>query len=286
MLALTRAVMSALLTWPLVVYAATQHWVVTESKDAMTDEFSRMASVTNKDGFKFSVYTVGPRDIWANFRIPGSDTAVLDRQKLIVYRVDDYPPRTLETNRFAHEELHLQLLDAQPKWVNWAVGARGSADLQETLRQLQAGKRLIVRFYLFTGGSRDTEFPLAGAREALADVAGVPPTWDAAEEERAKERQKRRPLIPAARERAYQRCLTVPSVLGPEGEPRRRCLNEMSDCARKYGDNVDPISTDATALIACFDAVHPIPLDNPMVLLLPVWSGVGPSVTISAFTTP
>lgn len=71
--------------------------------------------MTNKDGFKFSVYTVGPRDIWAHFSIPRSDAALLDREKLIVYRVDDYLPKTLETNRYAEQEMHLHAIDAQPK---------------------------------------------------------------------------------------------------------------------------------------------------------------------------
>jgi hypothetical protein len=246
-----------MLAWPLVSYAASDHWIVTESKDVITDEVRRTAIVTNTDGFTFSVYTMGPKSIWANFSIPSSDSAILDGKKLIVYRVDDYPPKTLDTDRFAENEMHLHLLDAQPKWVNWAVGNRGSPGLQETLRQLQGGQRLIVRFYLFTGGSRDTEFTLRGAREALADVAGVPAAWDAAEEQQAKERQRRQPLIRAAREGALHRCQAFPSVLGAAGEPRLRCMTQESDCERKYGDNVDPISAEATALIACFDAVQP-----------------------------
>jgi hypothetical protein len=217
-----------MLAWPLVIHAAAGHWVVNESKDAITDEVKRGASVTNKDGFTFSVYTVGPQDIWANFAIPSSDAAQLDAEMLIVYRVDDYLAKTQDTNRFAERELHLHTIDVHPKWINWFAGARRSAGLQQTMHQLQGGRRLTVRFYLLTGGWRDTEFTLAGAREAVADVTGVPITWDVAEEQKAKEREKRQPLIPAARSGAYHRCLAFPSVVGPEGEARRQCLNQWT----------------------------------------------------------
>ncbi len=194
-MSLTRAVTSALLAWPLVVFAAVGHWVVTEYRDSVTDEVGHGAVVTNEDGFTFSVYTLGA-DIWGSFTIPPSDAAQLDGEKLIVYRVDDYPPTTQEFNRFREQETHKHLIDAQPKWVNWYIGPRGSLFVQKMLRQLQGGQRLIVRFYLFTGGWRDTEFALVGAREALAVVAGVPATWDPAEEQPAKELQRGSTLSP------------------------------------------------------------------------------------------
>jgi hypothetical protein len=199
----------------------------------------------------------------ANFRIPPSDAAQLDGKKLIVYRVDDYLPETPQTqteeNRFLEPAVHRHIIDAQPKWVDWLVGLPPplGSDLQRRrLRQLSGGQRLIVRFYLFTGGSRDTEFTLVGAPEALADVAGVPMTFDRAEEQKDKERQKREPVIMAAGENASARCYANPSVDTAEGESRRQCLAQRKRCVEKYGDHPpDPISPEATELIACLDAV-------------------------------
>jgi hypothetical protein len=232
--------------------AETSRWVTSDSKDAITDEMRKTAKVTNAEGFSFSVYSVGPSEIWANFSLPSTDTALLDSERLIVYRVDDYPAQTQDTNRFAEKELHLHSIDVQPKWINWSVARRGSPGLESTLRQLQSGRRLLVRFYQFTGGSRDVEFTLVGAREALAYVAGVPTTWDTAEELRSKERQKKRPLIEAAHSASIHRCETA----FPSGPEQMKCITQESDCQRKYNlERVDPLSPDADALIACFDAV-------------------------------
>jgi hypothetical protein len=189
---LVRIGVLAMFAWPLAANAASVPWRVTESKDATADDVRRTAIVSNEGGFTFSVYTVASKTVWANFTIPESDSALLDGQKLIVYQVDDYPPQTQDSNRFGEKVMHMHLIDAQPKLVNWVIGARGSSGLKQTLRQLQGGQRLIARFYLITGGSRDTEFTLAGAREALAEVAGVPATWDVADEQRPKEQLKRR----------------------------------------------------------------------------------------------
>jgi hypothetical protein len=238
-----------MLAWPLVLNAAAQHWVVTETKDAMTDEVRRAAVVTNKDGFTFSVYRLGA-DIWANFAIPNSDSAQLDAEKLIVYRVDDWVAKRL-TDRVAERPK----IEVQPKWVNWRIGTHGSPDVWLTLRQFPGGRRLVVRFYLFTGGWRDTEFTLTGAREALAYVAGLPAViWD---EQMVKEREKRELALQAAREGANDRCRKFPSVVGPEGEPLRQCLARMDFCVGKYGKTPDPVSAEATELIACFNAVNP-----------------------------
>jgi hypothetical protein len=46
LLSLMRTVASAVLEWPLAVSAAAEHWTVTESKHAITDEIRRTAAVT------------------------------------------------------------------------------------------------------------------------------------------------------------------------------------------------------------------------------------------------
>ncbi len=56
-----------------------------------------------------------------------------------------------------------RLIAIEPKWVNFAFGA-------PAWEQLMGGDGVIFRFWLFTGGYKETSFTLGGAARAIAAV--------------------------------------------------------------------------------------------------------------------
>ena len=75
----------------------------------------------------------------------------------------------------------------EPKWVNFNVHARVSpegeiltidradADMTGMLARLFTGQKLIVRYHLASGGSKDTIFQLGGDPDAL--LAALDLSW-------------------------------------------------------------------------------------------------------------
>src|SRR5437660_3376451 len=87
-------------------------WTVKTERDAMTDAVRTVATVTNAEGFQFSLYRIGPKAVWANFSVPASDLAILDSNKLLQLRVDKYPAQGLEGWALMQREYGDQLIDA------------------------------------------------------------------------------------------------------------------------------------------------------------------------------
>jgi hypothetical protein len=234
--------------------AAVGEWKVKTEIDALTDQTRQVATVTNADGFTFSIYRTG-RGVWANFSLPHSDPESLDPTKLIQFRIDKYPAQGLESWVDVKRDLGLQLFDVQPKWINFALPPSGGGESEVTRHRLQKGSTLLVRFYLFTGGSRDTTFPLKGARQAIAVATGTPETWDEVEEERLEELRAHHREFEKGWSTAWSSAVAS-CRHGHDANAQLSCTMKMGDCKRKYenaGDSMDTLRS----FISCTQAVTP-----------------------------
>lgn len=152
-------------------------WSVEVKIDAMTDDTVVTAYVTNEDGYKLSVYKVRDEesrtDLWATFSLPDDNADVLSSEELPIFRVDKNEPRKLSGLKYIQDQTralvetahNFTLIVVEPKWVNFLF----TSPAQE---QFVKGEAVVFRFWLFTGGYKDTTFTLLGVTEAIARVTG------------------------------------------------------------------------------------------------------------------
>ena len=159
----------------LVATAASASWKVDAKRDSMTDQTQKSAVVVNSLGHSLSIYRHPNGAAWANFSLSSSSLDQLSPQTPPIYRIDKNPPNDLSNEKRLQEMgLGLQAFAWEPKWVNFLVWhGKESEGRSETLNQLMQGKTVVVRYYLFTGGSKDTTFTLEGAGPAIANALGI-----------------------------------------------------------------------------------------------------------------
>lgn len=158
------------------------HWTVESNVDAMTDQEIRSAVVVNADGHQFKVYRQGVGHVWASFRVAEGSLDILGRT--VMLRVDKHEPLELTPTPTDMARVVGELVVFEPKWVNFHVWhAEGSSPTGGFLRDVLDGQRLLVRYTLATGGTRDTAFSLDEARHVIAEalrIADTPPADEVA----------------------------------------------------------------------------------------------------------
>lgn len=170
--------------------AAVADWSVTGRVDSMTDEIKKSAMVRNELGHTFSIYRItegGP--VWGNFALSDRVFDQVDWRKPPVYRVDKNKPNDLSRMRRMQEMgLGLHAYEWEPKWVNFLVwhGKRDDG-LANDLLQLMEGNSVVFRYYLSTGGYKETSFSLNGAGPAIAEAIGISANIDHSAQQRTEE---------------------------------------------------------------------------------------------------
>lgn len=145
---------------------AYSEWNVVKKIDSMTDEHQRMAVTINKEGFAFSVYRTekenGPQ-FWGLFSIPKNIVDQIHPERLIIYRVDKLDPVDISLMiKLLNDALGEVFYQWEPKFVNFR--------LLQSLSNLTTGERLLVRYYLPTGGYEEVSFSLKGSRKAIREA--------------------------------------------------------------------------------------------------------------------
>ena len=152
---------------------ASAQWVVETQTDAMTDEARRIARVENGAGFTLSVYRVGGEAVWATFRLPAEGLDVLAADHVPMYRVDKHEPVDLQVI-FRLRDILPDMYVAEPQWVNFQLWHGKEDELpSEDLEKWMTGERIVFRYFLFTGGYKETSFSLVGAAAAISEATGV-----------------------------------------------------------------------------------------------------------------
>src|SRR5690606_32981434 len=99
-------------------------------------------------------------------------------QKGIVYRVDKHAAVELHESRNLRS-LGIRVYEWEPKWVNFRIWhGRLDEGLSTGLVQIMTGQQLVVRYFLGTGGYKDTEFSLTGSSQAISGALGIPANID------------------------------------------------------------------------------------------------------------
>lgn len=152
-------------------------WSVERRIDAMTDDTTLEGTVVNEQGHTLKVYRI-PRGsaVWLTFRLAESALDLLDGPKGFMLRVDSFPANRLEPNPLVERLTGKAMYAAEPKWAQ-AIIWHGKANegLSPLLVQLMTGSRLLVRYFLPSGGYKEAAFTLdGGAATAIGRSLEIP----------------------------------------------------------------------------------------------------------------
>ena len=208
-------------------------WRVGQKVDPITDEVRTIAFVENEQGHTFSVYRIpGAAAVWGNFALSDKKMEQLDDKKPPVFRIDKHKPHDLNDAKRTQEILTRLNSDTgtyewTPKWVNFLIWhGKPEEGLTDKLIELMEGQKLIVRYYLFTGGYKDTAFTLKGSAPAIADAAGIDAKVDHAA-------QAKQDAYEAAYWAEMQKCQDMLLAGGESDSEIRRGFDKHKPCSDK-----------------------------------------------------
>lgn len=148
-------------------------WNINHSIDSMTDEELKTAYIQNKSGNIFSIYRLNKSgEVWANFKISEKSLDVVDWTKAPILRIDKNKPFDLSLLLQAQNDktlrsMGLNFYEWSPKWVNFTLWSGRDEKISPTLKQIMSSNKIVFRYYLATGGYKETEFSLSGAKKSL-----------------------------------------------------------------------------------------------------------------------
>jgi len=170
-----------LIIWLSVHSVALADWKVDEHIDAMTDEVKKTAIVKNELGHTFSIYRISKGGaVWGNFALSDKIFDQVDWEKPPIYRVDKNEPKNLaRMKRMQEMDLGIQAYEWEPKWVNFLIW-HGKEDegVANNLVQIMEGQKIVFRYYLSTGGYKDTSFSLKRAASSISSAIEISSTID------------------------------------------------------------------------------------------------------------
>lgn len=203
-------------------------WKVDSHVDAMTDETKKKAIVENERGHSFYIYRLsegGP--VWGNFSLSKKMFEQVDWKKPPIYRIDKNEPVNLAKMKETQEMgLGIQAYEWEPKWVNFLIW-HGKTDegIANNLVQLMEGNKVVFRYYLSTGGYKDTSFSLEGADSAISEAIGISSKIDHSAQQKAKE---------------YREALIIETKKCRKNMSTfKYCFSKINDCRKQSGNNIE-----------------------------------------------
>lgn len=163
--------LALVILWP--AGSASADWSEDIRQDSMTDEVISSALCASQSGFSLRLYRVSDGTIWATFRLPDASLDVL-ASRAPIFRIDKLEPVDIDGIRKTIAEM----VEQEPKWVSWQVFHGGGAPNRGTLRDIMEGTTIVFRYFLFTGGYKETSFSLVGAKSAIASALQIPAEAD------------------------------------------------------------------------------------------------------------
>lgn len=158
---------------------AVAQWRVKTTVDAMTDRTRKEAIATNPQGNSFAIYRLPDGQVLGLFALNQASPDILS-ERPPMYRVDKNDPKELRDvmkyKMMVEEMLHEKspvVYDQKPKWLNFTIWhGNDSEGICGSLAQLLSGRKVVFRYWLFTGGYKDTTFDLTGAKSAILEAIG------------------------------------------------------------------------------------------------------------------
>lgn len=207
---------------------ALAEWKVTERVDAMTDEVKRTAIVKNNEGHSFSIYRISKGGaVWGNFALSERRFDQVDWGNPPMYRVDKNKSVSLEKMKKTQELFpNIQAYEWEPKWVNFLIW-HGKEDegIADNLVQIMEGNKIVFRYYLSTGGYKDTFFTLKGSTSAISEAIGINEKIDHSAQQKGK---KFRQAYIAETKKCQQNMRTFKSCFSRVKECRNQANNDLS----------------------------------------------------------
>lgn len=203
-------------------------WVIKSRTDAMTDKVRKTAIVSNADGHTFSIYRISDNGaVWGNFALSEKSFDQVDWSRPPIYRIDKNEPHDMTSLKETGEITagKIILYEWKPKWVNFQIWHGKKSDgIATGLRNLLTGKEIVFRYYLFSGGYKDTSFSLKGAGPIISK------TIDVSEKEDPSEKSKVR--FRSVTSEALNNCTNNPIDF-------KACFDKVTTCSKKANIDVD-----------------------------------------------
>lgn len=204
-------------------------WTLESTKDSMTDRTKKEASVQNEAGHRFTVYR-GPNEAaWATFSVATSSGDTIAPRRAPMLRVDSFAPHDLETSRTVTESnVGVRLYVWEPSFINFLVWHGKASEGRSTLlNELMSGNKVVFRYFLGTGGYKETTFSLDGAGSAIAESLGISLQADPEKEAAIQ-------AMRGAQAIAHRGCLQQ----GQRAVDLKVCLDKVDVCRRQANGDV------------------------------------------------
>lgn len=228
--AITTLAMRQLLITLLLISApvfAQSGWRVASETDAMTDKVKKSAMVRNEQGHELSVYRGPNGAAWVLFSLAQSSFDTLSPGQAPIYRVDKLQAHDLDSSRrLSGRGLGLDLYRWEPRWVNFSIW-HGKEDEGRSvqLAELMSGQSVVFRYFVGTGGYKETSFTLVGAATTIAEALDISPIPDPAVEAKAE---------------AYKGALSAASTqCRQDMGTLSQCIARVTACQRKAQRNLE-----------------------------------------------
>jgi len=154
-------------------------WVKNQKIDSMTDKEEKHAMIVNNEGHSFSIYRVGEGGkVWAQFRLASTSLDQLSVDQLPMYRVDKNEAQDLMelirvTKLMKRLGTPMTFYTQKPKWINfqiWTGSESVCGPSGKKMAEVLDGSKLVIRYWLFTGGFKETEFDISSGRSVILDA--------------------------------------------------------------------------------------------------------------------
>lgn len=151
-------------------------WSYLEKTDSITDEINRTAIVKNSNGDEFAIYMVEDK-VWALFKISNNSMDILSTTNLPVIRIDKQKPIDLKQIKsfedlYKNDTYKRKFVIESPKFINFSFWGGSIDRICGNLADLIHGEKLIVRYWLFTGGYKEVIFDITGGSDAILKAVG------------------------------------------------------------------------------------------------------------------
>ena len=214
--------------------SAHEGWVVKAERDSMTDKTQMSAVTVNALGHALSIYRRDDGSAWANFRLAARSPDILAPGRAPIYRVDKSEPEDLAgVQSLQARGLISDQFAWEPKWVNWKLWhGNGGVGPASPLGQLMGGRTVVFRYFLVTGGSRETTFSLAGAGPVIS---------------RALELKKVAPTPSTPAEEQLRAVADLTGACAVELSTALKCIERVKACAASHPEDAAQVRACAAA---------------------------------------
>lgn len=150
-----------------------QTWQVITERDSMTDAVERSARITNASGHQLVVFRAANDEVWMTFRLSDRTADTISPEHLIMYRIDKHEAHDVKDLKVVERLVDRPMLEWQPKWVHFVFWHGKENEIRGSIDHMMNGKVFLVRYFLSTGGSKETAFSLSGSGSAISRAIGI-----------------------------------------------------------------------------------------------------------------